>query len=212
MSTGIKTPASYPEQAQSLVEVCHFLGARQWAPATAGNFSARIDANHCLVTQSGCDKAKLTLDELMVCDLHNLALDPSLQASAELALHTRLYRLDSAIGAVLHTHSVTSTVLSRAIEGDLLLQGFEMQKALRGNQSHEPVITLSVFDNHQDMSALADVVEARWSQGLITQPGFLLRGHGLYAWGKDVREAKRHIEAFEFLFACAWQEKLLERS
>jgi methylthioribulose-1-phosphate dehydratase len=30
--------------------------------------------------------------------------------------------------------------------------------------------------------------------------GFLLRRHGLYAWGKDLDEARRHLEIFEFLF------------
>jgi len=47
---------------------------------------------------------------------------------------------------------------------------------------------------------LAIEVEARLED--ITQPlshGFLLAGHGLYAWGKDVAEARRHIEIFEFL-------------
>jgi methylthioribulose-1-phosphate dehydratase len=29
--------------------------------------------------------------------------------------------------------------------------------------------------------------------------GFLLRGHGLYTWGKSVDEARRHIEILEFL-------------
>jgi len=29
--------------------------------------------------------------------------------------------------------------------------------------------------------------------------GFLLRRHGLYTWGKDLVEAKRHVEILEFL-------------
>ena len=31
-------------------------------------------------------------------------------------------------------------------------------------------------------------------------PGYLIRGHGVYAWGEDVSVAKRHIEGFEFIF------------
>jgi methylthioribulose-1-phosphate dehydratase len=203
--------ASFPEKAQELVEVCRFLGSRGWAPATGGNFSVRLDENHCLITQSGRDKSQLTVDALMVCDLAGKALDPTLHPSAEIALHTRLYRLDTGIGAVLHTHSVTSTVLSRASDGDLMLQGFEMQKALAGNHSHEQEISIAVFDNDQDMSALAERLQQRWLLHTITQPGFLVTGHGLYAWGKDLAEARRHIEGFEFLFACAWQEKLREQ-
>jgi methylthioribulose-1-phosphate dehydratase len=211
MLTEQMTPASFPEQAQELVEVCRYLGGRDWAPATGGNFSVRLDEKHCLITQSGRDKSRVTVDDLMVCDLAGKALDTTLRPSAEIALHSRLYRLDANIGAVLHTHSVTSTVLSRATDGDLVLQGFEMQKALAGNHSHEQEIRIAVFDNDQNIPALAERVQQRWLLHTITQPGFLVTGHGLYAWGKDLAEARRHVEGFEFLFACAWQEKLRER-
>jgi len=205
------TVASFPEKALELVEVCRYLGGRDWAPATGGNFSVRLDDKHCLITQSGRDKSRLTMDDLMVCDLNGRAIDTTLRPSAEVELHTRLYRLDANIGAVLHTHSVISTVLSRATDGDLLLQGFEMQKALSGNHTHEDEIRVAIFDNDQDIAALAERLQQRWLLHTITQPGFLVRGHGLYAWGKDLAEARRHVEGFEFLFACAWQEKLRER-
>jgi methylthioribulose-1-phosphate dehydratase len=210
MLTEQMTPLSFPEKAEELVEVCRYLGGRDLAPATGGNFSLRLDETHCLITQSGKDKSRLTLDDLMVCDMDGRAIDQVLRPSAEVGLHTRLYRLDANIGAVLHTHSVTSTVLSRATDGDLLLQGFEMQKALSGNHTHEEEIRIAVFDNDQDIAALAERLQQRWLLHTITQPGFLVRGHGLYAWGKDLAEARRHVEGFEFLFACAWQEKLLE--
>ena len=32
--------------------------------------------------------------------------------------------------------------------------------------------------------------------------GYLIDGHGLYAWGRDMAEARRHLEAFEFLLGC----------
>jgi methylthioribulose-1-phosphate dehydratase len=156
------------------------------------------------------------VDELMICDLNNQAADPALRPSAELELHTCLYRIDTNIGAVLHTHSVISTVLSRATENDLILQGYEMQKALAENSSHEQTVIIPVFDNDQDIAALADRVMQRrshdMSQNTMIQPGLLVRGHGLYAWGKDLAEARRHVEGFEFLFACAWQEKLLNNN
>jgi methylthioribulose-1-phosphate dehydratase len=100
-------------------------------------------------------------------------------------------------------------VLSRATPGDLRLRGFEMQKALAGNHGHEEEIVIAVFDNDQDIAALATRVERRWHAAELTQPGFLVRGHGLYAWGETLDDARRHIEGFEFLFACAWQEMLL---
>jgi len=197
--------------AQTLVDTCRLFGERQWCPATGGNFSARLDDRHCLITRSGCDKSQLLADDLITCNLAGDALDTPHRPSAETALHTRLYQLDSAIGAVLHTHSVNSTILSRQAGATLELHGFEMQKAL-GNATHDERIEILVLDNDQDIDALAIQLAQHWQQQRVTQPGFLVRGHGLYAWGRDVNEARRNVEGFEFLFACLVQERLLALS
>jgi methylthioribulose-1-phosphate dehydratase len=204
-------PAINPEQAAALCRVGRLFGERQWCLATAGNFSLRADARHCLITQSGMDKSNLSPGDLMLCDLEGTAIDAGLKPSAETALHTALYRLDSSIGAVLHTHSVTSTVLSRRLATDLSISGFEMQKAIRGIRSHEESLTIALFENTQDMDELAAAVVARLTSGTLSAPGFLVRGHGLYAWGTDLGEAQRHIEGFEFLLDCAWQEQQAAR-
>ena len=202
-----RTPAIHPDQAAALCRVGRLFGERQWCLATGGNFSLRADAGHCLITQSGKDKSSLDPGDLMLCDFDGRAVDASLRPSAEAALHTALYRQDPAIGAVLHTHSVTSTVLSRSLASDMVLSGFEMQKAIRGVRSHEESLAIALFENTQDMALLAAAVIGRLTSGALTAPGFLVRGHGLYAWGADLAEAQRHVEGFEFLLACAWRER-----
>jgi methylthioribulose-1-phosphate dehydratase len=197
------------ELAQQLIETCHFFGARQWCPATGGNFSARIDNTHCLITRSGCDKSQLLADDLIRCDFAGNALHTAHRPSAETALHTRLYQLDRHIGAVLHTHSVATTVLSRLAGNTISLSGYEMQKALRGNTTHADTIAIPVFDNSQDITALADKVAHAFAANKLTQPGLLVRGHGLYAWGENVAQARRHIEGLEFLFSCLLLEHQL---
>ncbi|MGD8583209.1 MAG: methylthioribulose 1-phosphate dehydratase [Gammaproteobacteria bacterium] len=195
------------DEAKALVEVCHFFGARDWCPATGGNFSVRLSDDRCLITQSGKEKSRLRENDLMVCTFDGKAVDKHLLPSAETTLHTCLYKMDNRIGAVLHTHSVNATVLSRMAEDRLIISGYEMQKALGGNLTHDEEIEILIFENDQDIEALA----ARIEQQRPAQPGFLVRGHGLYAWGEDLNQARRHIEGFEFLLACLWQEKLLER-
>ena len=143
----------------------------------------------------------------MICDFDGNAMDPHSKPSAETPLHTCLYKLDAEIGAVLHTHSVASTVLSRSADTNLTIVGFEMQKALPGVTSHEDSITIPVLENDQDMTALAKRVQQAWADGSFGVPGFLIKGHGLYAWGNDLSAAQRHTEGFEFLFDCALQEK-----
>ena len=83
-----------------------------------------------------------------------------------------------------------------------------MQKAFAGVNSHEEKIKIPIFDNDQDMDALAKILANAWGEDGLAVPGFLIHGHGLYAWGTDAAEAQRHVEGFEFLFECLWQEKL----
>lgn len=193
----------------ALIDAGRWIDAQGWCPATGGNFSARLSDDQALVTASGRHKGRLTDDDLLTVGLDGNPLESKLKPSAETLLHTRLYQLDSGVGAVLHTHSVASTVLSRLETSDWLrLSGYEMQKSLAGNQSHEPVIQLAVFENTQDMQALAEQLELRWQQTPLNW-GFLVRGHGLYAWGHDVHEARRHLEGLEFLFACELEMRRL---
>jgi methylthioribulose-1-phosphate dehydratase len=86
-------------------------------------------------------------------------------------------------------------------EGQVLISGWELLKGLSGIDTHEVEISLPVFPNSQDMQALS----ARVEQSLSTKRacyGFLLAGHGLYVWGKDLPEAKRHLEVLEYLLQC----------
>lgn len=200
----------YSSLADQLATTVRFLAEQGWSPATGGNFSARLNAEQVLITQSGKDKRHLTEADLMVCTLDGVAVDNTLKPSAETALHLALYRQAPEIGAVLHTHSVTCTVLSRNTEdGHIRMTGFEMQKSLAGIKSHESGISLPVFDNTQDIPSLARQVIQQWPLN-ASVPGLLVRGHGLYAWGRDIAEAQRHVEGLEFLMACVWQERLLE--
>ena len=202
------TPDAFPKQAEALCEVGRVFGGRQWVLATGGNLSYRVDASHFLITQSGTDKSVLAPSGLMICDLQGRAVDPTLRPSAETPMHALLYRSSPEVQSVLHTHSVPTTILSRASAGDLQVTGFEMQKALSGVASHEEVVTIPVFDNDQDMNRLAERVQQRLSEAASCAPGFLVRGHGLYAWGGSLAEATRHVEGLEFLTHCLWQERV----
>jgi methylthioribulose-1-phosphate dehydratase len=199
--------ASYASLAASLCEICHLFGERQWCLATSGNFSARIDSDHFVITQSGKDKSKLTPADLLICDMQGRPEDRGLVPSAETALHLCLYRHDAGIGAIFHTHSVTATALARLAGTTVAISGYEMQKAFAGIRSHETSLSVPVFDNTQDMVTLAKSLARYLDNNASPPPGFLIRGHGLYAWGKDLAEAQRHLEAMEFLLSCVWQEK-----
>ncbi len=184
----------------ALIAAGRDFAGRGWLPATSGNLSARVDAGRIAVTLSGRDKGALVPADFTV-----MALDRPIPqgVSAEAPLHVALYRRDAAIGAVLHVHSVTATLASLrdAPKHFIRLAGYEMLKALNGIATHDTAVDLPIFANDQDTVALAERVEARLAEDRRLV-GYLIAGHGLYAWGRDVAEARRHVEAFDFLLTC----------
>lgn len=198
-------------QLSALVDTCHWIGAKGWAPATGGNMSVREDADWCWLSESGKDKGSLTADDFLRVEIATHRVPSGRTPSAETGLHTLIYRLFPAANAVLHVHTVNATVLSRVEKSTLLtLHGYEMQKSLSGQRTHLDSVPVAIFDNDQDIDALARRIEA-FAQDHTLQYGFLLRGHGLTCWGRSVAEARRHLEGLEFLFECEMQRRLLER-
>jgi methylthioribulose-1-phosphate dehydratase len=190
------------EVTRSLLGLATRCAERGWVPATSGNFSARIDAGSFAITASGLDKGALKPSDLLAIDLEGRTLGPG-RPSAETALHAQIYRRRPSACAVAHTHSMAATVASRARapEGGLVFSGFEMQKALAGITTHLSTVRLPIFPNDQDVPRLAAVVDTAIG-GDESFHGYLIEGHGMYTWGRDVTEASRHIEALEFLLLC----------
>jgi len=183
--------------------------ARGWTPATSGNLSMRMDEDTIAVTVSGRDKGALSPDDVMAIGLYGQPVNGG-RPSAEPDLPMQLSRRPPEPGAVLHTHSPTQTVASRlfAKEGVITLHGWELQKALTGYTSHESRVDVPVFPNSQDMADIERNV-ATWLHESGPLYAYLIEGHGLYTWGRDMREARRHLEALEFLLACELDLKRL---
>ncbi|MES0874619.1 methylthioribulose 1-phosphate dehydratase [Sinimarinibacterium thermocellulolyticum] len=193
---------------QRLIAAGRLFHRRGWVPATGGNFSARRDAGTMLITASGCHKGELEPEHFLVADLDGKPLQVGRKASYETLLHCQLYRFDVAIGAVLHTHSIANTVLSRRYEG-ICLAGYELLKLLPGISTHDAAVIVPVFENDQDIARLAARVDAHLRERPQT-PAYLIAGHGLYAWGADVDQARWRVEALEFMFECELRSQALK--
>jgi methylthioribulose-1-phosphate dehydratase len=206
--------AGFASLAEQLAEVGRHCYERGWALGTSGNFSAVLDKDPLTlaITTSGVDKGLLAASQIVAIDAQGRVVQGSGRPSAEATLHLAIVRSRNA-GAVLHTHSVWSTILSEAgAAGSITIEGYEMLKGLDGVETHEHREWLPVVENTQDWAAAAPQIETM----LRAHPdahGFLIRGHGLYTWGKDLAEAKRQIEILEFLFevmgrkrGIAWQQ------
>ncbi|MCB0347172.1 MAG: methylthioribulose 1-phosphate dehydratase [Bdellovibrionales bacterium] len=194
---------NHPSVLFELSEAISFIHSRGWCPGTGGNFSvvSSLSPLRLSITPSSVDKESVLPEQFIEVDETGRLLSGSGKPSAETLLHVAIIESRRA-GCVLHTHSPWNTALSLACPEDrrsLKIYGLEMLKGLSGVATHQHSETVPILGNSQDMTALSSEVLSVLSE----QPechGFLLRGHGLYTWGADVFEARRHVEIFEFLF------------
>lgn len=182
-----------------------------WAQGTGGNFSAVLQAEPLvlLMTPSGVNKGTVTPDSLLEINAIGEVISGQGKASAETLLHLTICKNTGAT-AVLHGHSIYATLLSKryASQGYISFSGYEMLKGLTGIDTHETEVKVPILPNDQDMVRLSKQAESLLQEPYPV-PGLLLAGHGLYAWGKSLFEARRHLEILEFFFELTYRELAL---
>ncbi len=198
-----------PAVAAAIIAAGQRMDALGLVPATAGNFSIRLDDRHCAVTASGCHKGFLTPGDVLVVDMAGQVQGNSRKSSAETLLHCGIYRRFPAAAAVLHGHSHANTVLSRAAGDTLTLAGYELLKVFPGLPTHAGSVAVPVVPNDQDIARMQAGLDAIWDGMADIPPGYLIRGHGSYVWAPDMPAALARMEGLEFMLACDLHERRL---
>lgn len=187
---------------QQISEMATAFATRGWLMATCGNLSVKLkETPLCIaITRSGADKQRLQsedilhVDENLVVQQHNIT---EYKPSAETLVHLGLYHRFGC-GSVVHVHSIYNNLVSDLFGPTKFVHmtEYEFLKAL-GHWEENGAIQIPIVDNFHDITQLANaVVEAADA----SVPGVLVRNHGIYAWGESAADARRHLEAFEFLF------------
>lgn len=205
------------DKAATLADYVRIWNEKGWSPATSTNYSFRNDDEFIAISKSGVDKSKFNANDFLIMNLRKEALhelyEGKFKSSAETGLHTALYKLNPGIGAIVHTHSVYDTILSDYFlnkgQQYIELKNYEVLKAL-GYHTHEVSIKVPIFANTQDITALSKTFAQSYLEQMDMK-GYLIAGHGFYTWGKSIEEAKRHLEAFQFLFECEYKSILLHK-
>lgn len=205
----ITHPHQLNPNAIGLCSLGRHIANKGWLPASGGNLSIRSGEHGCLIPRAGKDKGELSPKDLLQISWSTATqwrVVGNLQPSADTALHIAIYQLYPSANVVLHTQSVSATVLSRLVSANAVtFHGYDMQKAVVGVSSHDQVLQLPLFDHTPQLPTLAALLQQTHQELAGTgglPAGFLVRGHGLYVWGDSLDDAKRHVEAYEFLLAC----------
>jgi methylthioribulose-1-phosphate dehydratase len=195
------------QEKKELAEVIRAYHQKGWSPATSTNYSFRLAERPdvMIVSRSGIDKSRFSEADFMEVDLQGKALPAyeGIRPSAETLIHCKLYQLFPEMRCIVHSHSVYSVLQSMKNKQSVELSGYEVLKGFEGIKTHEITVQVPVFDNTQDMPAFAAVLEKEKNR--LTVPAFIMRQHGTYAWGRNLFEAKRHLETAEYLFEVDWK-------
>lgn len=177
-----------------------------WSPATSTNYSfiSSINDDLIYVSRSGVDKSLFTGSDFISVDTNGIPSDENKDAvpSAETLIHCTLYKLFPETTVILHSHSVYPVLISQTHTNQVEFEGYEIQKGFAGQTTHDALVSIPIFDNTQDMITFSDVLIS--NKGSLENHAFIMRKHGTYAWGKNLFEAKRHLETLEYLCQCKW--------
>lgn len=210
-----------PEAAQrkvdALIALARALYQRGWMWGTSGNLSVKLsDApRRIAVTASGWSKGALTYDGIAVQPVEArrefawLGEGAGAKPSAEACIHSAIYDAVPDAGAVLHVHTIAGTLMSLEggapdTGGTLEVAGLEMIKGWglkAGDRALVPIVP-----NWPALERIAEEVTRRIREG-ANVPVALVYGHGLTAWGRDLEQAKNHVEIAEFIFQVLWQRR-----
>ena len=186
---------------QQLAETIRAYHQKGWSPATSTNYSFRTesDSKTIFVSRSGIDKSQFQPEDFICVDLegNTIAEFAGIKPSAETLIHCVLYDLFPETQVILHSHSVYSVLMSQKFEAEITFEGYEIQKGFAGQTTHENKISIPILPNTQDMQEFATWIHA--SKDSLGNHCFVIRNHGTYAWGKNLFEAKRHLETLEYL-------------
>jgi len=189
-----------------MAETIRLYNSKGWSPATSTNYSFKDELNTVWVSRSGVDKSQFSENDFIVVDEFGNATKEFAEQrpSAETLIHCVLYQLFPETKVILHSHSVFPVVMSELQKtGNISFHGYEVQKGFVGQPSHESQLLIPVFENTQDMVQFSETLKQNVAR--ISNHSFLMKKHGTYAWGKDLFEAKRHLETLEYLCECEYR-------
>jgi methylthioribulose-1-phosphate dehydratase len=198
----------FKQKWNELADVKDELSERDWFMGTSGNLAIKVcnDPIQFLVTASGKDKRKRTDEDFLLVDVNGHPVETThLKPSAETLLHVEIYRLTNA-GCSLHVHTIDNNVISEVYgdTGEVSFQGQELIKAF-DIWEEDAVLRIPIIRNFSHIPTLAK----SFSEHISGDSGaVLIRNHGITVWGRNAFEAKKILEASEFLFR--YQLRLLE--
>ncbi len=170
---------------------------------TWGNVSIRDDNLKVIaIKPSGVPYDKMKINDIVVVNYEGLTIEGNLRPSVDLPTHLELYRHHPEINSIVHTHSTYATAWAqkgRAIP----VYGTTHADYFSGD------IPCARYLNKQEMEAYEKNTGVVINELLIPTkvleiPAIIVRGHGVFAFGKNSSDAVLHATVVEEVARIAY--------
>lgn len=167
---------------------------------TWGNISIRLDDNYMIVTPSGLDYIRMTVEDLVVVNMHTLEYTSEIKPTSEKGIHARIMLQRPEINAVIHSHPSNSSALAAA-RVNLPVMSKEMEELLGGEIR---VGKYALPGTKKLANATLEAMESR--------NACFMANHGAVVCGKDMDDAFLMMSILEKSSALYIEQKTMELS
>jgi len=179
----------------TLCTLGRWISARQWVPAGSGSFSIRTASQQALITPHHKDKAELSPQDLQPLDWPATAAEP---VAVTHQLHASIYQQVHQAKVVLQVQSTSALLFSKLVQSNQhQFVGYQLQHVLQQNPQQQ--LTLAMLTDASDLVQLQQLVQQQHQLGLSA---LLVRNLGLIVWAEQPEQARRQLEAWDFLLHC----------
>ena len=171
---------------------------------TWGNVSG-IDRDKGLIVikPSGIEYDGMTVDDMVVLDIHGNVVEGKWKPSSDTPTHLALYQAFESIGAVVHTHSRWATIFAQAKQGITPL-GTTHADYFYGEIPCTRLMTDAEIGGQYELNTGEVIIETFKGLNPAHIPAVLVASHGPFTWGTNPNEAVHNAVVLEELAFMAW--------
>jgi methylthioribulose-1-phosphate dehydratase len=196
-----------PQIRSLIATLCRQFYDQGWVSGTGGGISIR-SGDTVYLAPSGVPKERINPDDLFLLnregDIVQRPTSDALKPSECQHLFYNAYNLRDA-GAVLHSHSLNAMLVTLLYDDVFRVTHLEMMKGITGVGYHD-VCEVPIINNTAHECELTETM-ADAMKAYPKSHAVLVRRHGVYVWGDDWKQAKKHAECYDYLFAAAVRMK-----
>ena len=167
----------YEKERNIVLNACREMLKSNLTVGSWGNISLRTEDGNVVITPSGTNYSKSLPEDMVITDIEGKIIDGKMKPSSERLMHYKIYKNRHDVMAIVHTHSIYSSVLS--VTDDRIPPITEDTAMLLGDGVNVSKYALT------GTIELADYVV----EGLGSNNATIMKNHGAVSVGTDMERA-----------------------